>query len=99
MQPYLDEVIYDRFCSEEKIFERKFDSFVSPTELVWHRDRNDRTIYVVQGEMWKLQFDNSLPIILEQGNSYTIKKNIYHRLLKGNGDLVLRIKETINENL
>jgi len=59
--------------------------------LVWHRDKQDRTIKVLIGKGWMLQKDNELPIRLEEDEDYFIPKMSYHRLLKGDGDLVLEI--------
>ena len=39
--------------------------------------------------------DNELPIDLEEGKMYTIKAMQYHRILKGNGNLVLEIREEL----
>jgi hypothetical protein len=41
---------------------------------------------------WKLQMDNRKPFELEKGMVYDIPKMVYHRLIKGQYDLVLRIK-------
>jgi hypothetical protein len=41
---------------------------------------------------WKLQMDNCKPFELEKGMVYDIPKMVYHRLIKGQHDLVLRIK-------
>jgi len=48
---------------------------------------------VIYGTGWKLQMDNELPFELEMGNNYHIKKEQFHRLHKGNGELKLEIKE------
>jgi quercetin dioxygenase-like cupin family protein len=37
--------------------------------------------------------DNHLPITLKEGDVITIPKGEYHRVLKGNGDLIVKIKE------
>ena len=48
---------------------------------------------MIYGTGWKLQCDNELPIELELGRNYYIKKEEFHRLHKGNGELKLEIKE------
>jgi quercetin dioxygenase-like cupin family protein len=63
------------------------------SELVWHRDHNNREITVLSGNGWKLQLDNSMPTLLEENNKYCIPKGVYHRLIKGRGDLKLKIVE------
>jgi quercetin dioxygenase-like cupin family protein len=40
--------------------------------------------------------DNQLPKILSEGDTLFIPKGVYHRVIKGNGKLVILIKE--NEN-
>lgn len=72
---------------------REFDGDVDEQELVWHRDRNDREVTVVEGTGWKLQMDNELPKELMIGKLYNIKAMEYHRLIKGNGTLKLKIWE------
>lgn len=72
---------------------REFSVNVDSKELVWHRDRNNRQIYIAKGSGWKLQLENTLPIILKEGSSYKIPKNMYHRVLKGQTSLVVEITE------
>ena len=72
---------------------REFNGDVDEQELVWHRDRNDREVTVVEGTGWKLQMDNELPKELMVGKLYNIKAMEYHRLIKGNGTLKLKIWE------
>ena len=72
---------------------REFDGDVDEQELVWHRDRNDREVTVIEGTGWKLQMDNELPKELMVGKLYNIKAMEYHRLIKGNGTLKLKIWE------
>lgn len=72
---------------------REFDGDIDEQELVWHRDRNDREVTVVEGTGWKLQMDNELPKELMVGKLYNIKAMEYHRLIKGNGTLKLKIWE------
>ena len=74
---------------------RTFYADVINEELVWHRDRRDREVRVIESKGWKLQMDNELPIDLEEGKVYTIKAMQYHRILKGNGNLVLEIREEL----
>lgn len=77
------------YVEEDNI--RTFSSDIDPSELVWHRDREDRLITVVSGEEWQLQYDDKYPIQLEEYVSYYIPKMQYHRIIKGKTDLVLII--------
>ena len=86
MRTYTDENI-----SGYKI--RTFDKDVPDKELIWHRDQNDRMVEVLGGDGWKFQFDNELPIDLKTGNILYIKKDRIHRVIKGNSNLTIKIKE------
>lgn len=70
-----------------------FSKDVDELDLVWHRDHNDRKIVVIKGNGWKLQKDNEEPVIMEHGVLYEIRAMEYHRILKGYGDLVIKIYE------
>lgn len=62
-------------------------------EFIWHRDLNDRDVLVEDGIGWKFQLDNELPVELKIGDRFKIPKMTYHRIIKGDGDLLLRIRE------
>ena len=72
---------------------RRFSEGVDSEELTWHRDREDRIVFVKEGSEWLLQMENELPIKLVVGSSYKIPKNTYHRIMKGAGELVVEIQE------
>lgn len=80
-------------ASEDGTLLREFSQDVDTSELVWHRDRHDRLVTVVESAGWKLQMDGRLPEVLEAGTSYYIPKETYHRVIKGRGRLVVEIKE------
>lgn len=68
---------------------REFSKDIDPTELKWHRDREDRIVEIVGKTDWKIQVENQLPTSLNE--SVFIPKGEWHRLIKGNGKLVLKI--------
>ena len=70
---------------------RKFKEDVDEHELVWHRDRKDRKVEVLNQTNWMVQLENEVPQQLKE--TIFIPKNTYHRLIKGAGDLDLRILE------
>jgi hypothetical protein len=74
-------------------FIRTFDNNVNDDELVWHRDKRDRKVRVISGDGWLIQMDNELPIPLLMGQTYNIKKEVYHRIMKGKNLLRLEIEE------
>lgn len=71
---------------------REFSHSTSAFEFVWHRDKKDRTVQAIQNTDWQFQLDNELPQRLSN-NKLFIPKETYHRLIKGTGDLVLKIWE------
>jgi quercetin dioxygenase-like cupin family protein len=73
--------------------QRHFLEDVEDHELVWHRDKKDRHVTVMQGDDWWFQFDNEMPTRIKQGDTIHVPAMTYHRLLKGDGSLVLRIEE------
>lgn len=75
------------------IITRKFSSSVRNEELTWHRDAKDRYVTVIRGVGWQLQHENLLPVPMLEGLSYWIEKDEWHRLIKGNSSLVLKIEE------
>lgn len=77
----------------ETSFERTFLKDVHDEELVWHRDKRTRFVTVLEGQGWKIQFDNQLPQEIKPGTTIHINQLSYHRLLKGDTDLHVRIVE------
>jgi len=72
---------------------RIFDEEAINDELVWHRDKKDRTIFVISGVNWKFQRDNELPFVIKVGDKFKIEKEKYHRIHKGQGKLIIEIEE------
>tara|TARA_A100001515_G_C4591958_1_gene216292 strand:- start:6402 stop:6683 length:282 start_codon:yes stop_codon:yes gene_type:complete len=60
-------------------------------ELVWHKDREDREVYVKKSKDWHLQLENEVPVKLEKGQTYFIPAYTWHRLLMGKKKLVVEI--------
>ena len=77
---------------------RGFSKAIDASELVWHMDEQDRIIKVLGGDSWYLQMDNSLPVPLEEGKTYEIPKMTYHRVIKGNNELIIEIFEQKEKN-
>lgn len=87
MKPYRDRQL------KENTFQRIFREHTDEAELVWHRDRKDRTVKVIESAGWKFQADNKLPVELKEGDVINIKAKSYHRIHKGSGSLVVEITE------
>ena len=76
-----------------KIITRTFSSETSSEEFQWHRDEKLRTITIVSGSGWSLQYDDSLPLELYEGDVFQISADAWHRILPGRTDLVVNIEE------
>ena len=70
---------------------RTFSKDVDPMDLVWHQDKEDRTIEILEGEGWAIQKDDELPLIVSKGNRIFIPVNKVHRVLKGTTNLKVKI--------
>ena len=83
MTPYTDIEVTDKYII------REFNENIDPIELLWHRDLEDRTIEILEETDWKIQLDNNLPTSLKE--RIFIQKYEWHRVIKGNGTLKLKI--------
>ncbi len=85
------------FPFQEKIEDgyhiRTFSESVKDSELVWHRDKEDRIVKSVGKTDWMLQMDNEIPRVIE--GEFFIPKNTYHRVIKGSGDLTVKVKKLL----
>lgn len=86
MKPY-EEVI------DGNVILRTFSEDVESDELVWHRDKKDRVVEIIQSNGWKFQMDDELPKTLKSGDIVNIPKETFHRVIKGEGILIIKIKE------
>ena len=43
---------------------RTFSKDVDPMDLIWHTDKENRDILILEGEGWSFQRDNELPMEL-----------------------------------
>ena len=72
-------------------FIRTFPADVDEMDLIWHADKENRIITVLEGNGWKFQFDEELPIEMEDGINITIPKGVIHRVIKGKGPLKIKV--------
>lgn len=75
----------------ENLFIRTFKQETDSGEMMWHRDYEDRIIEPIEETNWGFQLDNELPIRLEK--KIYIPKGVYHRLIKGTGDLKIKLEK------
>ena len=83
MRPYQEQVL------EENTFIREFSQDIDELDLIWHMDDEDRTIIAVEETDWLFQFDDELPLSLN--SPIFIPRHKIHRVIKGNGNLKIRI--------
>lgn len=81
--------IYQDISLSKNIIERYFAKGVEDIELIWHRDSEARLISSLSETNWKIQLDDELPQIINK--EILIEEGRWHRLIKGTGDLVLKI--------
>ena len=82
---------------EEKIdqynFIRTFPANVDEMDLIWHADKENRIITVLEGNGWKFQFDEELPIEMTNGLNISIFEGRIHRVIKGKGPLKIKLQK------
>lgn len=84
---------YEDLATHTACWQRTFDQHVPDAELVWHRDHQTRHIQIMSGTGWCLQLDNQMPQPLIVGDHHVIPAGMYHRIIKGDQDLVVLITE------
>lgn len=85
-KPFVDEVI------SEKITIRTFYKETPAHLLKWHIDEEDRIVTSINNNDWLFQYDNELPFSLNE-NSINIKSGVFHRIIKGTTDLIIKIEK------
>lgn len=68
---------------------RVFNDSIDPIELKWHRDDEDRMITSINLNDWMIQLENKLPEYLN--TPIFIERGQWHRLIKGTGELKVKI--------
>ena len=72
---------------------RTFTLDVEDLDLVWHQDNKDRLVEIIESGGWSFQMENELPNKLEKGQKYFIPKLAWHRVIKGDSEMVVSIEE------
>jgi len=70
---------------------RIFQPGVPIDDLEWHVDFEDRIVYIIKSGGWSFQFDDALPKELSDGDVLTINKFVWHRVISGNDQLIVKI--------
>jgi len=89
MIPYTDLEVTDSYII------REFNENIDPIELLWHRDLNSRKITILEGEGWKFQKEDELPLDLKKGDIIFISAKEWHRIFIGNTTLKIKIEENV----
>jgi len=87
VDPYIDNQITD------DVRVRVFDTDIDEEELVWHRDKRNRVVEILEGKGWMFQFEDGIPFPMEKGDKLEITKEQYHRVIKGDTPLKIKITE------
>lgn len=78
---------------ENGLLIRTFENGLHDDELKWHYDLKDRYVTILESDEWMFQMDNELPNKLIINNTLFIPKFVWHRVIKGNGNLIVSIEE------
>lgn len=71
---------------------RTFSHDTDASELIWHRDAEDRVIHVLESDGWYFQRDEELPIEMHAGDKINVPRCQWHRVLRrGTSRLVVEI--------
>jgi len=71
---------------------REFSENVTSEELKWHFDEEDRMVKSLHDTDWMVQIDNEFPQKLTENKEIFIPKGVYHRLIKGKGNLKVNVR-------
>ena len=83
---------YTQKIKEGKIY-RTFSPDVDEDEMKWHQDLKDRKVTILEAGGWSFQMDNSMPNKLLNAEQLWIPKLVWHRAIKGTGELKIEIEE------
>ncbi len=77
------------------IFIRTFSVDIDEMDLIWHTDKENRFIKVLEGNGWQFQYDEELPFEMTDGLGFPIMKGQIHRVIKGTGLLKIELHKNI----
>lgn len=88
-KPYSD--FQDPEGENQQSWIRHFSPEIEAEEMIWHRDREDRRIFILQAGGWFLQREDQLPQPIKEGEEIFIQAGEWHRAIGGEGELIIRI--------
>jgi hypothetical protein len=83
---------FEQIKKEGKLI-RTFSPDVDDNELKWHQDLKNRKVRIIEDGGWSFQMENELPIKLSINKELSISKLVWHRVIKGDKNLVVEIEE------
>jgi hypothetical protein len=89
MEPYIEHII------DENVVTRTFKESTDSEDFMWHRDQEDRIVEAFNINNWQIQLEDQLPISLNYGESITIPKGVWHRIIKGSNIAIYKIKKQL----
>jgi len=72
---------------------RTFFPDTESDEFKWHRDLKDRKVTIIKDGGWQFQMEDSMPNKLSVDEQIFIPKLVWHRVIKGTGELIVEIEE------
>jgi len=88
MKPYTEESFIKHGTNQSytiRTFENECDD-------LWFKEKDTKRVRVFTSNGWELQIGEDQPVIMEIGKQYNIPKNKFYRVLKGQGNLVVRLE-------
>ena len=82
---------YVNLETTDKHIIREFSDKTDIIDFMWHRDNEDRLVEALHDTDWQVQLDNELPTSLNE--PIFIPRHQYHRVIKGNGKLRVKINK------
>jgi hypothetical protein len=89
MKPFIEHAV------SESVVIRTFSSDIPEEELKWHWDEEHRRIEPLNENDWMFQFDNCLPEKIYK--TINIPAGAIHRVIKGSGNLIVKITKHRHE--
>lgn len=59
----------------------------------WHKDESPRVIKVLNDNDWQFQYDDHIPMSMDQGKHIAVPGDFFHRVIPGTSSLWLLITE------
>ena len=92
MLPFKEKIIEE--TETYTLVQRDFMSTLIEEELNWHMDKEDRDVFVVEGDGWYLQIENKLPCLMQKESIFKIPKETWHRIINKNGTkLIINVRK------